>query len=82
MVHINNTKHITIANIYIPPRDSTSTHHKHTTLRPQRKSQTRVKGVGRLTQQQEDIYHGTLCCIVQHAKKREVKVYTSNNHIY
>ena len=25
-VHINNTKHITIANIYIPPRDSTSTH--------------------------------------------------------
>ena len=26
--HINNTKHITIANIYIPPRDSTSTHHK------------------------------------------------------
>ena len=24
-VHINNTKHITIANIYIPPRDSTST---------------------------------------------------------
>ena len=27
-VHINNTKHITIANIYIPPRDSTSTHHK------------------------------------------------------
>ena len=28
MVHINNTKHITIANIYIPPRDSTSTHYK------------------------------------------------------
>ena len=27
-VHINNTKHITIANIYIPPRDSTSTHSK------------------------------------------------------
>ena len=27
-VHINNTKHITIANIYIPPRDSTSTHYK------------------------------------------------------
>ena len=26
-VHINNTKHITIANIYIPPRDSTSTHY-------------------------------------------------------
>ena len=26
-VHINNTKHITIANIYIP-RDSTSTHYK------------------------------------------------------
>ena len=25
-VHINNTKHITIANMYIPPRDSTSTH--------------------------------------------------------
>ena len=25
-VHINNTKHITITNIYIPPRDSTSTH--------------------------------------------------------
>ena len=25
--HINNTKHITIANIYIPPRDSTSTHY-------------------------------------------------------
>ena len=24
MVHLNNTKHITIANIYIPPRDSTS----------------------------------------------------------
>ena len=24
-VHINNTKHITIANIYIPPQDSTST---------------------------------------------------------
>ena len=24
-VHINNTKHITIANFYIPPRDSTST---------------------------------------------------------
>ena len=28
MVHINNTKHITIANIYIPPRDTTSTHYK------------------------------------------------------
>ena len=27
-VHINNTKHITIANIYIPPRDSTPTHYK------------------------------------------------------
>ena len=27
-VRINNTKHITIANIYIPPRDSTSTHYK------------------------------------------------------
>ena len=30
MVHINNTKHITIANIYIPPLDSTSTHYKIT----------------------------------------------------
>ena len=29
-VHINNTKHITIANIYIPPRHSTSTHYKTT----------------------------------------------------
>ena len=32
MVHIDNTKHITIANLmcclYIPPRDSTSTHYK------------------------------------------------------
>ena len=27
IVHINNTKHITIANIYIPPRDTTSTHY-------------------------------------------------------
>ena len=27
-VHINNTKHITIANMYIPPRDSTSMHYK------------------------------------------------------
>ena len=27
-VHINNTKDITIANIYIPPRDTTSTHYK------------------------------------------------------
>ena len=27
-VHINNTKHITIANIYIPPRGTTSTHYK------------------------------------------------------
>ena len=27
-VQINNTEHITIANIYIPPRDSTSTHYK------------------------------------------------------
>ena len=27
-VHINNTKYITIANICIPPRDSTSTHYK------------------------------------------------------
>ena len=27
-VHINNTKHITITNIYIPPRDRTSTHYK------------------------------------------------------
>ena len=27
-VHMNNTKHITIANIYIPPRDTTSTHYK------------------------------------------------------
>ena len=27
-VHINNTNHITIANIYIPPRDSTDTHYK------------------------------------------------------
>ena len=28
-VHINNTKHITIANIYIPPPDSSSTHQKN-----------------------------------------------------
>ena len=27
-VHINNTKHITITNVYLPPRDSTSTHDK------------------------------------------------------
>ena len=27
-VHINNSKHITIANMYIPPRDSTSIHYK------------------------------------------------------
>ena len=27
-VHINNTKHITIANIYLPPRDNTSEHYK------------------------------------------------------
>ena len=27
-VHINNNKHMTIANIYIPPRDTTSTHYK------------------------------------------------------
>ena len=27
-VHMNNTKHITITNLYIPPRDSTSTHYK------------------------------------------------------
>ena len=27
-VHLNNTKHITITNVYIPPRDSTSTHYK------------------------------------------------------
>ena len=27
-VHINKTKHMTIAIIYIPPRDSTSTHYK------------------------------------------------------
>ena len=27
-VHISNTKHVTIANIYIPPRDNTSTHYK------------------------------------------------------
>ena len=27
-VHITNTKHITIANIYIPPRDNTSMHYK------------------------------------------------------
>ena len=27
-IHINNTNHITIANIYIPPRDITSTHYK------------------------------------------------------
>ena len=27
-VHINNTKHITIANTYMPPRDSTSTYYK------------------------------------------------------
>ena len=26
--HINNTKHITFANIYIPPRDRTFTHYK------------------------------------------------------
>ena len=30
-VHINNSKHITIANIYIPPRDSTSTHYNQLT---------------------------------------------------
>ena len=29
-VHINNTKHIIITNIYIPPRDSTATHYKTT----------------------------------------------------
>ena len=45
-LHINNTKQITIANIYIPSRDSTSTHYKtvdteiqhciqHTTNTPQ-----------------------------------------------
>ena len=28
MVNFNNTKHITIANVYIPLRDSTSTHYK------------------------------------------------------
>ena len=36
-VHLNNTKHITIANVYIPPRDSTSTQNgrqRHTTLHP------------------------------------------------
>ena len=27
-VHVNNTKHITISNIYIPLRDSRSTHYK------------------------------------------------------
>ena len=27
-VHLNNTKHITITNVYLPPRDSTSTHYK------------------------------------------------------
>ena len=27
-VHINDTKHITIENMYIPPRDTTSTHYK------------------------------------------------------
>ena len=27
-VHINNTKRITMANIYIPPRGNTSTHYK------------------------------------------------------
>ena len=27
-VHINNTKHITITKMYIPPRDSTFTHYK------------------------------------------------------
>ena len=27
-VQLNNTKHITIANVYIPPRDITSTHYK------------------------------------------------------
>ena len=27
-VHINNTKHITVANMYIPPRDSTSMNYK------------------------------------------------------
>ena len=26
-VYINNTKHITIENVYTPPRDSTSTHY-------------------------------------------------------
>ena len=31
-VHINNTKHITIANIYIPPRDTTSTNIPHSVL--------------------------------------------------
>ena len=30
-VHINNTKHIIIANIYIPPRDTTSTYYKKLT---------------------------------------------------
>ena len=30
-VHINKTKHITIANMCIPPRDSTSTHYKQLT---------------------------------------------------
>ena len=28
MVKVHNTKHITIANVYIPPRDTTSTHYK------------------------------------------------------
>ena len=40
MVHLNNTKHITIANVYIPPRDSAHIHalqngrQRQTTLHP------------------------------------------------
>ena len=44
MVHINNTKHITIANIYMPHRDRLS--HKHTPLSPHRRCEITFQGVG------------------------------------
>ena len=70
-VHINNTKHITI---YIPPRDSTSTHykkagmhiqryiahHKYTTLSPRRaKHHTTTKSSPDITTVSNTLYNRT-----------------------
>ena len=76
MLHINNTKHITIANIYTPPRDSTSTHYKTTSAwRSTHTSHIRAPTAPRLIIQRENTQSITsltqIYNILQHSKAKK-----------